>query len=70
MFELEKRKLLQEKENLSEIKQFILEIAEELIVKRKNIGLYPLDLLEIAKKNGAYEETELFRNITELYEAK
>lgn len=70
MIGTEKKKLLQLKEELCEIKQFLLKTAEEMIVEKKNIGLYPLDLLELAKERSKYDESELFENITELYEAK
>lgn len=62
--------LMFSKEELTEIQRFLLEIAEEQIVQKKNLYLYPLDLLKIAKAKIDLSEIELFRNITELYEAK
>ncbi len=61
---------LPSKEDLNEIQQFLLNIAEDLIVRKKEINLYPLDLLEIAKEQSDYPELELFQNITELYRSK
>jgi len=58
------------KEELNEIQTFLLELAEELLVKKKKRNLYPLELLEAAKERSNYPESELFQNIMELYKAK
>ncbi len=58
------------KEKLSEIQQYVLDIAEDLIVKEKKTDLYPLELLNVAKEKSNYSESELFYNITQLYEMK
>lgn len=58
------------KEELNEIQQSLLQIAEEQIVRKKLINLYPLDLFEIAKNKINFEENVLFDNISELYQAK
>lgn len=66
----DKEKYLQSKEDLREIQQFLLDLAERVVVEEKKFNLYPLDLLEIAKESAKYPENVLFQNITELYQEK
>ncbi|MFX1296678.1 MAG: hypothetical protein ACFFD2_17705 [Promethearchaeota archaeon] len=61
---------LPSKEDLSEIQQILLDIAEEQIVRKKKLNLYPLDLFKIAKEKTDLPEIELFQNITDLYRLK
>jgi len=57
-------------EDLSQIKQYLISIAKDILINRKMDYLYPLELLSIAKKDRKYSESELFQSISELYDEK
>lgn len=63
-------KILLEKENLNEIKKFVLRVVDNLIAEEKLDQLYPLELYLIAKNQSDYDESDLFTNISELFEDK
>ena len=63
-------KILLEKENLNEIKKFVLRVVDDLIAEEKLDQLYPLELYCITKNQSDFGESELFTNISELFEDK
>ena len=56
--------------DLNETKQYLLDIAKNLLLNQKRSQLYPLDLFTIAKTEQKYPESELFQSVSELYDEK
>jgi predicted transcriptional regulator len=56
--------------DLNETKQYLLDIAKNILLKQKGSQLYPLDLFTIAKTEQRYPESELFQSVSELYDEK
>jgi len=70
VIDTEERETVHSKEMLPAIKQFLVEIAEEILSQNELEHLYPLELLKAADERGTYPKNELIRNISELYEDK
>jgi len=57
-------------EELNQTKQYLLDIAKEVLMNKKVDHLYPFELFDIAKRKKKFAELELFQSISELYDEK